>query len=194
MANIDVSAAELFAHFFCLDTHEAMAEHHKSQGEEPREIKEGVEGSRSVYFKVGVHLPAPYTSRLFEIWQTWKERKLPDGRTQYIMGFKPINNFQGVKETENEHGHITGHTTGIFIITEVAPNVCTIMKIQNIDFHASLPDPILNILTKGEANKAREVQDLYRRNHKEVDAEIREVLVKKMKKGVDLEEVRMDKK
>jgi hypothetical protein len=65
------------------------------------------------------------------------------------------------------------------------------MRIQSIDFHASLPDPIINMLTKNEATKTKEVQDTHRRNDNEVDAEVREVIIAKMMKGVELDEVRM---
>ena len=94
-------------------------------------------------------------------------------------------------QTESLQGHTIGHTTGVFIVTEVAPKICTLMRIQSIDFHASLPDPIINMLTKNEATKTKEVQDTHRRNDNEVDAEVREVIIAKMMKGVELDEVRM---
>ena len=97
IATIDVPAVQMLAHFFYLDTHEGMNAHNETQGDEPREITQNINGSRSAHYRVGFRLPA-HNSRIFEIWQTWKEQKLPDGRTQYVMGLKPINDFQGGKE------------------------------------------------------------------------------------------------
>jgi len=51
---------------------------------------------------------------------------------------------------------------------------------------ASLPAKVLNFLAQIQLGWANEVQEIHRRNGKAVDKEVRDVLVKRMREGVEL--------
>mmetsp|Transcript_10792 Transcript_10792/g.22152 ORF Transcript_10792/g.22152 Transcript_10792/m.22152 type:complete len:1934 (-) Transcript_10792:39-5840(-) len=183
-ATFDVSAKEMMAYFTLVDTYEGLKEHKENQHGEPRKIIMNVNGTRSTHYKVGLYFPPPYNSRMFEIKMTWKEEKMSDGRTQYIVGLRPLNDIEGNAVL----GHTQGETTGIYFIREIAPKVCHVVRIQSVDLHAHLPETLVNLLTKYELKSVEKIQEKFRRNGNEVDDEIRAVIVERMKQGVQLEQ------
>jgi hypothetical protein len=124
----------------------------------------------------------------------WKEAKLNNGQTAYMMGFVPLGEYYGASfKNLSKDGFVVGVTRGIYIMTEVAPNVCRVTRIQTVDLkfsgiHKTLMDNAIDYLAKNQLVEANRLQENFRRNGKEVDAEVRGALVKRMREGVQLEE------
>jgi hypothetical protein len=52
----------------------------------------------------------------------WKEAKLDNGQTAYMIGFVPLGEYYGASFTNlSKDGFVVGVTRGIYIMVEVAP-------------------------------------------------------------------------
>lgn len=112
-----------------------------------------------------------------------------DGKRRILIGLVPLDQYRGRKDIVNRDSRfVKGETTGIYIIEEISPNVCMWTRIQNFDVKASLPAKALNFIAKIQLGWADDVREKYRRNGKIVDKEVRNVLVVKMREGVELTE------
>jgi hypothetical protein len=190
---VDKSAKGVLAEEFLLDTFESSEEHFKNNGNLPRVIRNDFKGMRSVHIHCGVKVPAA-TNRLFENWFVWKEVKLENGQTSYILAFMPLTEYPGggFKDLSKDGFKLT-ETTGVYFFNEIAPNVCRVTRIQTVDLkfsgiHKTLKDKAIDYLAKKQLVQANTLQEKFRRNGKEVDAEVREALVERMKEGVELKE------
>ena len=75
------------------------------------------------------------------------------------------------------------------MVTEVSQNICRVNRIQSVDLRtAGLPDFAMDYLSRTQLKEANRLQERFRRNRNEVDAEVREVLVARMKEGCRLGE------
>ncbi|GMI41984.1 hypothetical protein TrCOL_g13771 [Triparma columacea] len=190
---VDKSAKGVLAVEFLLDTFALSEKHFKNNGNLPRAIRKEFEGTRSMHCHVGVKVPAA-TNRLFENWFVWKEAKFDNGQTAYMLGFVPLREYYGASFTNlSKDGFVVGVTRGIYIIAEVAPNVCRVTHIQTFDLkfsgiHKTVTDKAIDYLAKNQLVEANRLQEKFRRNRKEVDAEVRGALVERMREGVELEE------
>ena len=190
---VDKSAKGVLAEEFLLDTFARSEKHSQKEGNLPRAIRKDVDGTRSVYYHVGKKVPAA-TNRLFENWFVWKEAKLDNGQTAYMLGFVPLREYYGASFTNlSKDGLVVGVTRGIYIMAEVAPNVCRVTRIQTVDLkfsgiHKTVMDKAIDYLTKKQLDEANRLQKKFRRNGKEVDAKVRGALVERMKEGGELEE------
>ena len=77
--------------------------------------------------------------------------------------------------------------SGLYIIEEVAPKVCNVLRIQTVNLNSNLPRAITTMFAKSQMKWANVMQEKYRRNGKVVDKEVRDALVERMIEGVDLE-------
>ena len=146
-----------------------------------------------MHYHSGVKVPAA-TSRLFENWFVWKRIKFDKGGAAYILGFVPLHEHHEASFAElGKEDFIEGETKGIYIITEVAPNVCRVTRIQTVDLHftsikKTIMDKAVGYLAKSQLKEADRLQEKFRRNGKKVDAEVRRALVERMKEGGELTE------
>jgi hypothetical protein len=193
--NVDKSAEAVLAEQSVFDTYEASSIHFNENKHLPRAVRENVDGSRSIQIHRGIHLPSPAKDRLFEAWFTWKEIKLSSGRAAYLVGFVPLTVYPGggFKDLSKE-GFVLAETTGVYFINEIAPNVCRVTRIQTVDLkftgllQKAVMDKAIDYLAKNQLIEANRLQEKFRRNGKEVDAEVRGALVERMREGVELEE------
>jgi len=177
---VDLPAETLLAYLFVQRTHEKVSENQAINGDLPRHVRENIDGTRSLHFTLTVHFPSPFTSRLFETWQTWSEIKSKNGLKKYAMGVVPIKEYPGSYENNaGDHKFTIGQTTGVYIIQEVAPNVCRWTRIQNVELNVKLPQSALNFLNKTQLGWANEVQERFRRNDGVVDKELRDALIQR---------------
>jgi hypothetical protein len=190
---VDKSAKGVLAEQFLLDRFEYSEEHFKINGNLPRAIRKDVSGTRSMHFHLGVKVPATI-NRLFENWYVWKEVKLENGRTSYMLAFVPLTEYPGggFKDLSKE-GFVLAETTGAYFFYEIAPNVCRVTRIQTVDLkfsgiHKTVMDNAIDYLAKSHLVEANMLQKKFRRKGKEVDAEVRGALVERMKEGVELED------
>ncbi|GMI44875.1 hypothetical protein TrCOL_g12708 [Triparma columacea] len=190
---VDKSTKGILAKLFLLDRFEYSEEHFKNNGNLPRVIRNDFEGTRSMHFHLGVKVPAA-TNRLFENWYVWKEVKLENGQTSYMVAFVPLTEYPGggFKGLSKE-GFVLAETTGAYFLYEIAPNVCRVTRIQTVDLHfqglqKTLIDKAIDYLAMNELVEANRLQEKFRRNGKEVDAEVRGALVERIREGVELEE------
>ena len=190
---VDKSAKGVLAEQFLLDTFALSEKHFKNNGNLPRTIRNDFEGTRSMHYHAGKKVPAA-TNRLFENWFVWKEVKLENGRTSYMLAFVPLTEYPGggFKDLSKE-GFVLAETTGVYFFNEIAPNVCRVTRIQTVDLkfsgiHKTVMDKAIDYLAKNQLVEANRLQKKFRRNGKEVDAEVRGALVERMREGVELEE------
>jgi hypothetical protein len=190
---VDKSAKGILAEEFLLDTFENSEGHLKNNGNLPRVTRNDFEGTRGLHYHLGVKVPAA-TNRLFENWFVWKEVKLENGRTSYMLAFVPLTEYPGggFKDLSKE-GFVLAESTGVYFFNEIAPNVCRVTRIQTGDLHFSgihktLTDKAIDYLAKNQLVQANRLQKKFRRNGNEVDAEVRGALVERMREGVELEE------
>ena len=172
---------------FLLDTYENSAKHKRLRPDLPREIKINVDGTRSQIYRIGFHFPAPYNNRNFETWLTWKKLKLDTGQVAYMIGIAPLKDYQGTGFDELP-GFINAQSTGCYVITEIAPEVCTWTCIQNVDLNVYNP-VIESHINQTHMKWPNILKERYRRNSRKVDNEIRKVLVERMKEGAALDRV-----
>ena len=76
-----------------LDSYEYSRKHLGRKYALPRTVIKNVDGTRSLYYRLGVHFPG-FENRLFENWFTWKKVKLSNGKTAYLLGFGPLSKFE----------------------------------------------------------------------------------------------------
>ncbi|GMI23828.1 hypothetical protein TrCOL_g8666 [Triparma columacea] len=190
---VDKSAKGVLEEQFVLDKYEWSEEHFKNNGNLQRVIRKDVDGTRSMHYHYGVKVPAT-TNRLFEMWFTWKQFNLENGRTSYMVAFVPLTEYPGggFKDLSKD-GYVLGESTGVYIISEVAPNVCRVTRIQSVDLkfeglQKAVMDIAVDYLAKSQLKQANLLQKKFRRNGKKVDAEVRGALVERMREGVELEE------
>ena len=122
----------------------------------------------------------------------WKEIKMSNGDSTFISGFVPLTEYSGggFKDLSKD-GFVMGESTGVYVMSEIAPNVCRVTRVQNVELQGSkflIPETVINYLIENQLSEANHLQEKYRRNGREVDAEIREVVVKRMKEGCEVTE------
>ena len=183
---LNKSAKGVLAEMFELRTYKGAFEHQKKNGDLPRIVKK-IPGGRSILFQQAIKFPAPYENRMFEMRLVWKEIKLSNNRLGYLVGSFPLRGFDEFPNNTNMR-FIKADVKGVSIITEVAPSVCSTLRIQSIDLKMSLPKRLLEKMAKVEIfSTASRLEAQFRRNAKKVDAEVRAVTVEKMVAGVELE-------
>ncbi|GMI47646.1 hypothetical protein TrCOL_g5426 [Triparma columacea] len=189
----DKSAEGMLAELSLSETYTYARRHLEDNGNLPRVLRQNVDGTRSLHQHQGVHLPNPAKDRLFESWFSWKEVKLENGRTSYMLAFVPLTEYpeRGFKDLSKE-GFVLAETTGVYFFNEIAPNVCRMTRIQTVDLkftgllQKAVMDKAIDFLAKSQLVEANMLQEKFRRNGKEVDAEVRGVLVERMKDSLEL--------
>jgi hypothetical protein len=129
---VDTRAAEILVDIFAIRTCEAAKLHEEKNGELPRMLWEGIDGTRSQQYSVFKRLPPPLQPRLFEAWRCWQ--RVVDKETgivSFIFAFVPLSQYKGTSRSIPFSGNFkVGTSTGIYIITEIAPQVCSIFRLQ----------------------------------------------------------------
>ena len=186
--SLDTSATSLLAEVTAINTYKEAAAHKNKNGNLPRKLWE-IDGTRSQQYSVGKKLPTPLAPRLFEGWRCWKRVIDRTGTVSFVFAFAPLSEYKGLKRKVHFPGkYEQGTSNGVYVITEIAPRVCSVLRVQHADLNSSLPVPILKSFVKKQTQWATVVQEKFKRNGKEVDVEIRGVLVQRMREGVELEE------
>jgi hypothetical protein len=191
---VDKSAKGVLAELILLDTFERSRRHSQKEGNLPRAIRKDIGGTRSMHFHLSLKVPA-ITNRLFENWYVWKEVKLENGLTSYMLAFVPLTEYPGGGFKDlSKKGFVLAETTGVYFFNEIAPNVCRVTRIQTVDLkftgllQKAVMEKAIDYLAKNQLVEANRLQEKFRRNGKEVDAEVRGALVERMREGVELEE------
>ena len=184
---IDKSAKHFLAELVELDTFKRSRLHKEKNGNLPRVVR-AVNSSRSCKYRVGMHFPGLYENRLFDTWYLWKEIRPKNGMKSFMALFVPLSEYGGTGFGDPPFNFTKAESTGVHIITELAPNVCTYTKIESNDLKMNLPRQLLEKLAKVRLKEANRMQDNFRRNSNKVDAEVRGALVEKMKDVTMLEE------
>ncbi|GMI24007.1 hypothetical protein TrCOL_g12870 [Triparma columacea] len=177
VATIDLSAKELLAHLFQINTYESAAQHRKTASHLQRAIRSNIDGTRSTHYSLGMAFPPPLTARAFESWLTWSSFRQEDGRIGYICFFQPIGTYDGPHEKRITSKQVEAESTGSFIITSLAPNICRWTRIQSLNLKANIHPSLMALVTRRELRWAGELQERCKRNEAEVDAEMRTALI-----------------
>ena len=129
---VDTAASTILAEVTAIDTYKEASMHKKKNGESlPRKLWDNIDGSRSQQYTVGKSLPSPLLPRIFESWRCWKKIVKNDVAT-YLLAFTAMKKHEGGKRTVEYKGKCEkGESYGIYIISEIAPNVCSILRIQH---------------------------------------------------------------
>ena len=182
---LDVSAEVVFARVFVIDTYKNSSSHQISNGDLPRVIRTNVENTRSQFYRLAMHFPSPLANRIFDVWLSWKQFKPKNGGKGFIVGYVPISEHPSKGFTDQKLDGVfeIANSTGLHIITEIAPNISRWTRIQNADVKMNLPKAALNKIASMELLYANEVQEEYRRNRNKVDTEVRKVLAARMREG-----------
>jgi hypothetical protein len=189
---LDTSAESLLFQLFEMDKYEDARSHHFKYGDLPRKVVKNVDGTRSTHHRVAISFPPPYRNRVFDSSYVWKQVERSNGKRGYVMAFEPLNDFKARLLDDSQadmsiYNCKKGSTKGAYIITSLAPNVCRWTRIQCIDFNATAKsDSMENFLVNKHLSWANEMQEKFKRNSKEVDAEVQAAHVEVMKEGVTL--------
>ena len=133
---IDASAERLFTQLWVIDTYERNKLHTANNGVNfPYKLWRNIDNTRSQQYSIVLRFPPPLLPRLFEGWRTWQKCIDSEGRTQYRVGFIPIDRYEGSRQqiSASMPKHIDATSIAMHIITEIAPNVCTWTKLQIAD-------------------------------------------------------------
>jgi len=156
-------------------------------GDLPRFIKKNVDGTRAYQYSVGIAVSSPYKPRYFESWTSWKAGVQSNGLKEYTIGMLPLSAYSGSKEKVEGFSYcVKGESTGLFIVSEKASNVCTLTRIQSVNLNAKLPGYVIETLTKNELMWGNKLQALFKRNENVVDEEVRNFTAARMREGVEL--------
>ena len=91
---LDRSARGVMAEKLELDSYANSRNHQSSHHHSlPRTVVKNVDGTRSLYYQLGVYFPA-FENRIFNNWFTWKEVDLSKTQTAYLIGFGPMSKFE----------------------------------------------------------------------------------------------------
>ncbi|GMH61240.1 hypothetical protein TrRE_jg5433, partial [Triparma retinervis] len=155
---IDAPASSVLAEVATIDTYAASRQHRRKNGNLPRKLWNGIDGTRSQQYSVGKKLPSPLEPRLFEGWRCWKRVTNPNKTVSFIFAITPMKEYhkepRKVAEKTTDKPFELGTSTGIYIVTEVSPRVCSLLRIQHADLKGNagskLPTQILTLFTKRE--------------------------------------------
>ena len=187
-ATLDKSPKGVLAELFEMETYERAARHKIANKNLPRLIKKSKEETRSLHYLGGKYMLA-YGSRLFENWFVWRNLELSNGKQGYQLGFVPMGQYKNRSSFKDftKQGYVFGEARGLYTITEEAPNVSRVTRVQTVYLHAKgLPETVVDYLARSQLVEANRLQEKFRRNGKKVDAEVREVLSKQMQEGIGL--------
>jgi len=183
---MDASAVKLLADLVEIDTHEAAGYHEDKNGKLPQMLWKTIGGTRSHHLSTVQRLPSPYSNRVFSTWRCW-QKEVKEGNVQYVFGFVPQSMYNGTVESiDTQERYVKGDFTGICVIEEVAPQVCSVLWVESANLKTNLPQAIKILFAKSEMRWANELQEKYRRHGKVVDKEVGDALVEKMRDGVEL--------
>ena len=189
---IDTSAESLLFQLFEIDKYEDARIHHFKYGDLPRRVVKNVDGTRSNHHRVAISFPPPFRNRVFDSSYVWKQVERSNGKRGYVVAFEPLNEFNARMLDDSQadmaiYNCKKGSTKGVYIITSLAPNVCRWTRIQSIEFNATAKsDSLENFLINKHLVWANEMQEKFKRNSKEVDAEVQAAHVETMKEGATL--------
>jgi len=102
---ISTSAEHMLSMLVEIGTYEAASDHKKKNGDLPRQLWNGIDGTRSQQYTTVKHLPSPYAARIFSGWRCWKnEGEEGGGGLRYVFAFVPIGNYSGSIESPHSKG------------------------------------------------------------------------------------------
>ena len=183
-STMDTSASNILAELAVINTYEEDRIHKENNLDLPRRIWDNIDNTRSQQYSTGMRLPPPLDPRRFDGWRCWKKVTNRKGAVSYIFALAPMSEYRGdTRKMEMPGKFEQGEATEIFIITEVASQVCSVLRVQQATLNSMLPLPVLIRITKKQMSWADRLQSKYRRNNKQVDSETREGLIKSMQEG-----------
>jgi len=71
--NIDTSPEQMLVDLVEIGTYQAASDHRRENGDLPRKLWSGIDGTRSQQYCTVKSLPAPYDNQVFEGWWCWKK-------------------------------------------------------------------------------------------------------------------------
>jgi len=119
-----------------------------------------------------VELPHPMTNRVFSGVQVW-DTGVGDNPNSFIIAMLSDKDYDGA--THSSTGAVFGSTTGIFVISSLAPRVSSVTLIQTTDLkiEGTIGDMISNYTARYSLAILDELFDKYQRDEKSVDSEMR---------------------
>jgi len=130
-----------------------------------------------------VNLPG-FIERIFEVWFTWEQIVNETGRRVYVIAFAPLEKYQGETHScvDGTEHVVRGVSSGVHRIKELTDNTCEWTRVQRVDLKVKgMPKAVAQVITKNQLGFANEIQELYRRNGKEVDREKMDALTQIMR-------------
>jgi len=122
--------------------------------------------------------------RMFHMWNVWAQ--LPD--ETLVLAWTPMSNYSPAapgdtlealldlspEELLPSPQIVSATSAGAYIITPLAPNVCTFTWVTFVDLRGSVPAPILTRLMHNTMDWPSVLQHNFRRNDYVVDGELRD--------------------
>ncbi|GMI02833.1 hypothetical protein TrVE_jg4749 [Triparma verrucosa] len=170
VANMDVSAVDLFTDLWLLDTFENRRENKRAA---IREVWYNLDGTRGLQYAKSIGLPG-FQDRLFKTWVTWEKRPNENGRHTYIISISPLEDYNGTHhEVTGAEKCVEATSRGVQVIKELTDNTCEWIRAQQADLKLSsaIPSSVIELVVMKEMASSDVCQDKYRRNGKEVDLE-----------------------
>ena len=179
VANVDAPASHVFANFFCLDSYESTLNHVKKEGKGAFRKVVMIPESHSMLQTSVVRFGVSVSNRLFSAWFAWRAE--PDG--SYVIAFAPLEEYADtsrVQEMNTLVGRdplatkaICGQLRGFWLFKPLAPTVCQMTYVIQVNLGGSLPKQLLAMRTKQTLGVVQTTQEEFERNGREVDADMR---------------------
>ena len=179
-ATIDAPAARVLAYMFCQDSYASAHQHIKQHNDQNTLGKAiSIPNSRSLLLVFLVRLGLAVSDRVVATWFAWREEA--DG--SYVLAFAPIEEYADkervaqVDDLISSDPHaataIRATARGFWRFRPLAPNVCEVTYVVQVQLSGSIPNELLAMRRKKTLSLVQTVQDKYERKGRIVDAEMR---------------------
>ncbi|GMH61078.1 hypothetical protein TrLO_g14683 [Triparma laevis f. longispina] len=147
-----------------------------------------IPNSRSQIVLDSKRFPVNMSDRIYETYQVWDSVQDENGHDCYIVVWEPAKevgcrSYKAAQDTfrVDKKNFVEGSLRGIVIIKEMAPNVCEVCVIANIQNHGNmmLPKWIKDIKMREVMDLLDDLQSKFQRNWALVDHEIRHSFAEK---------------
>ncbi len=183
---VDVNAEKVAARLWLLGSNNRVEQHILNDGKVPR-FSVNIPNSHSCLYHRVTTFGSAAKNRYFESWNVWILTHYK-GRPAIVIAICPMDEYKDARlkykfGLREKKGYIKGRAHGVQIITEVAPEVCELIYVNSFDLGGSIPQKIIEWKLPQQLIWARNLQEELQRNDKVVDAEIRMIVVDRMRKS-----------
>jgi len=147
--------------------------------------------TRSAVNSAHIHMPYPLETRVFKNWCVWDRWEGKGGRRGWVYAFCEADGSEPVDDaasddfsTDHAFQPVIGLTRGVYLLEELAENVCEWTMVQEVDARGSLPKFILEMRTKELLGVVNECHLRWIREGTVVDREMREGYKERIKRGL----------